>query len=294
MGEKFRKIQRTPWKRVEDRDQAWCVCPEFDGVASLIHIIDVKEPSYRTYDDGILVAIIKSDSYWLQIAPRGENWWLTAMLDEQGRFVHAYFDMTDENHIDGADSWFYDIYLDVVIKSNGASFILDEDELLSAVKSGEATSAQYEKAHACAKMITSRFGGDGISEISALCDEYYKKLSPLLSVRNTYKMHLYREPFEMIRDGRKNIELRLFDEKRRRISIGDVIEFECDDEKLSAKVVDLWQSESFEKLFCDFPIGGMGFGDENDPSKMAEAMRSYYSAENEEKYGVLGIKIKLQ
>ena len=39
------------------------------------------------------------------------------------------------------------------------------------------------------------------------------------------KMNLCPEPFEMIRTGQKTIELRLNDEKRQKIQIGDTIEF---------------------------------------------------------------------
>lgn len=291
MGEKFRKMERTPWNRIEDRDYAWCDCPEYGGVASLIHIINVKQPSYRVYDDGEPVAIIKSDSYWLQIAPKNEHWWLTAMLDENGRFVHAYFDMTDENHIDGGKSWFCDMYLDVVIKKNGAFFILDEDELMAAYNIGEITKKQYDEAHACADDIILRYASGGIIKIANICDKYFKKLSPALGNHTVHKMHLEREPFDMIKTGRKNVELRLFDEKRRRICVGDVIEFECHGEILSAKVIDLWQSESFEKLFSEFPCDKMGFDSTDNIHDMAESMRNYYSLENEQKYGVLGIKL---
>lgn len=38
-------------------------------------------------------------------------------------------------------------------------------------------------------------------------------------------MKLHSTPFEMIQSGRKTIELRLHDEKRRLISIGDEIKF---------------------------------------------------------------------
>jgi len=36
-----------------------------------------------------------------------------------------------------------------------------------------------------------------------------------------HEMKLYPEPFQMIADGRKTIELRLYDEKRKKIKAGD-------------------------------------------------------------------------
>ena len=41
----------------------------------------------------------------------------------------------------------------------------------------------------------------------------------------THQMQLQPEPFSMIKSGVKTIELRLYDEKRRKIRIGDEILF---------------------------------------------------------------------
>lgn len=43
----------------------------------------------------------------------------------------------------------------------------------------------------------------------------------------THCMKLNAEPFEKIERGEKAIELRLFDEKRRAVKTGDIIEFSC-------------------------------------------------------------------
>lgn len=59
-------------------------------------------------------------------------------------------------------------------------------------------------------------------------------------------------PFEMIESGIKTIELRLYDEKRRKISIGDMIRFILvDDEskELHVKVKELYIFPSFEELY---------------------------------------------
>ena len=48
----------------------------------------------------------------------------------------------------------------------------------------------------------------------------------------THSMQLTPSPFQMIKEGTKTIELRLFDEKRRKIQIGDIIEFSNTDTEL--------------------------------------------------------------
>lgn len=40
-----------------------------------------------------------------------------------------------------------------------------------------------------------------------------------------HKMKLQQSPFERIKEGKKSVEFRLFDEKRKQIKIGDQIEF---------------------------------------------------------------------
>ena len=40
-----------------------------------------------------------------------------------------------------------------------------------------------------------------------------------------HEMRLNDEPFQAIKDGTKTIEMRLYDEKRRMIQVGDVIRF---------------------------------------------------------------------
>ncbi len=109
-----------------------------------------------------------------------------------------------------------------------------------------------------------------------------------------HKMKLKRNPFQLIQDGSKTVELRLNDEKRQQVQIGDVIEFTMLDDvtkKLSARVTAIHKYASFDELFAALPKEKLGYkSDETlDPSCMDE----YYSKENQIKYGVLGIEIEV-
>ena len=56
-------------------------------------------------------------------------------------------------------------------------------------------------------------------------------------------MKLQEFPFDQIRNGKKNIEVRLYDEKRQKIKIGDTVEFRKESEQievLKAEVVGLF------------------------------------------------------
>ena len=107
-----------------------------------------------------------------------------------------------------------------------------------------------------------------------------------------YEMKLNNEPFECIKNGTKTIELRLNDEKRKLLTVGDYIEStnRVTNEKLLVEVIDLFKYNSFEELYKHFNKIEMGYSinEEANPKDM----ENYYSKEEQEKYGVLGIKIK--
>ena len=105
-----------------------------------------------------------------------------------------------------------------------------------------------------------------------------------------HQMKLNDDPFERIKNGTKTIEFRLYDEKRRKVKIGDKIEFsKLPDlqEKILVDVLDLYTEPSFEELFEKL------YEDKEIAKQKANAMYEIYSPENEKKYGVVGIKIKL-
>lgn len=111
--------------------------------------------------------------------------------------------------------------------------------------------------------------------------------------RTTHLMKLQSEPFLNIVSGHKTIESRLFDEKRKLIKIGDIIEFknEADlSESVKVEVLALLNYQTFDSLFADFPPDWFGLPNRAD---LITQIEKYYSKEDQKKYGVLGIKIKL-
>ena len=110
----------------------------------------------------------------------------------------------------------------------------------------------------------------------------------------THKMNLNPEPFEMIRNGQKTIELRLNDEKRQKIKVGDMIEFTQTEtgEKLTVEVIALHLFDSFTKLYQELPLLKCGYTETDIATAKPEDMDLYYTPEQQEKYGVLGIEIK--
>ena len=76
------------------------------------------------------------------------------MLDDQKKLVQYYIDVAKEYKIDDRGlPYFDDLYLDVVLLSSGKVYVLDEEELEDAYKSGDVTKEEYELAWHTTKWI---------------------------------------------------------------------------------------------------------------------------------------------
>ena len=108
-----------------------------------------------------------------------------------------------------------------------------------------------------------------------------------------HELRLHNEPFELIKSGTKTIEMRLYDEKRRLINNGDIIEFtnRVTGKKIKTKVIKLHLYSSFEELYNNFDNTSLGY--KEDEIKDPKDMEKYYTREEQNKYGVVGIEIKL-
>ena len=107
-----------------------------------------------------------------------------------------------------------------------------------------------------------------------------------------HEMKLHNQPFEKIKNGTKTIELRLNDEKRQLLKIKDIIEFTNRQtlEKILVEIEELHKYPSFEELYKHFDKISMGYN-ENESANPKD-MEEYYSKEEHDKYGVVGIQIK--
>ena len=108
----------------------------------------------------------------------------------------------------------------------------------------------------------------------------------------THKMNLQDKYFDFIKNGTKRIELRLNDEKRQQIKIGDSIEFSNEKDKFIAKVIGLLEYQDFKTLFNDFGIEILA---ERTMAKeeLLGVLSEFYTPEKQEKFGVLGIRVEL-
>lgn len=110
-----------------------------------------------------------------------------------------------------------------------------------------------------------------------------------------HKIKLQPEYYNFMLNGTKRIEIRLFDEKRQQIKIGDTIKILKEpelNESFNVKVVGLLRYNNFEEMFKDFDISILS-DKSMTKEELIDDLEQFYTKEKQEQYGVLGIKIEL-
>lgn len=109
-----------------------------------------------------------------------------------------------------------------------------------------------------------------------------------------HEMRLHAESFEKIKNGSKSIELRLYDEKRRQIKVGDAILFanRLNGDTVACRVVGLCVFENFAALVKALGAEPCGWTTGN-PENPDAGMERYYPKEEIEKHGALGIVLEI-
>ena len=112
---------------------------------------------------------------------------------------------------------------------------------------------------------------------------------------NTFTMKLQPNHFYYMKNGTKRIELRLNDQKRSKISVGDKIIFFKEpllDESFETTVIKLLKYDYFENLIDDYGIE-ICANKNITKQDLLNDLEKFYTKEKQAKYGVLGIMISL-
>ena len=106
-------------------------------------------------------------------------------------------------------------------------------------------------------------------------------------------MTLYDAPFKAIASKQKDIEMRLYDEKRKQIKENDIIEFTnlVTKEILTVLVIKMHVFDDFESLYASFNKVRIGY--KEDEIANPSDMELYYSKQDIKENKVVGIEIKL-
>ncbi len=110
-----------------------------------------------------------------------------------------------------------------------------------------------------------------------------------------HEMSLNSSPFDKIKSGKKTMEIRLYDEKRRGVKVGDIILFSKlpkKEEKIKVEVVGISIFRSFYDLFSNFDKSKFGHDQTLSIQDQIKLQREHYNAEEEMQDGVIGIHMK--
>ncbi len=104
-------------------------------------------------------------------------------------------------------------------------------------------------------------------------------------------VHLDNDVFEIVRKGIKDVEVRVNDEKRRKLKVGDTLVFlkrPLDNEEIRATVTALDYYDNFEELVKHYEMKRL-YLESYTKEMWLNEMKRFYSNEEQTKYGVVAI-----
>lgn len=108
-------------------------------------------------------------------------------------------------------------------------------------------------------------------------------------------MKLNPKYFEFMKYGTKKVEVRLNDEKRKNIKIGEIIEFKKEpnfEENIFTKIINLKYYSNFEKLVENYKIEELA-NKSVDKLEFINDLNKFYTVEQQKQYGVVAIEVEL-
>ena len=112
----------------------------------------------------------------------------------------------------------------------------------------------------------------------------------------THYMKLNPEPFSKIVSRKKTIELRLYDEKRKKVKPGDHIVFSKTnhaDQSITVEVESIIVAQTFKELFTLISLIECGYQEDEINGNNHIDLDRYYSKEEQAKHKVVGIRFHL-
>ena len=107
-------------------------------------------------------------------------------------------------------------------------------------------------------------------------------------------VHLDEDIFDVVKNGKKTVEVRVNDEKRRKLKKGDTIIFlkrPDDIEKIEAIVEELNYYKDFSELIQDFSMEEL-YLPSYTKKDFIDLLKRFYSSDEISKYGTVAIRFK--
>lgn len=127
--------------------------------------------------------------------------------------------------------------------------------------------------------------GDSAVLLPQVLDEIRKKTP------RVHDMHLQKPYWDAIAEGRKKYELRLADEKRKAVAVGDLVRFDADGRQLYCRVTEKREFASFGELFAALGTAET-CGEDMSAEEAAASMATIYSEEKQAAHGAVALKVE--
>lgn len=140
---------------------------DFVGDVYLNNFKQIKNPF--VLDNGL--CILDTNYKWLQFYNYSKKLCLTAIYNEKNEIVEWYFDIARKIGKENGMPYEDDLYLDVVLRPNGSTILLDEDEIKDAFDRKEMTKEEYDEAYKIANDLIEKINGKA-EEMKVFTDKY--------------------------------------------------------------------------------------------------------------------------
>lgn len=116
--------------------------------------------------------------------------------------------------------------------------------------------------------------------------------NPIPDIPYQFTMSVRHKYFESIKSGQKDIELRAYDEKRKKMKAGDrflLYDAENPNESIICEILNMHVAPDFESLFKKIDIKRSGF---KDMTELMDTINKFVSREELARKQVVGMEIK--
>lgn len=103
-------------------------------------------------------------------------------------------------------------------------------------------------------------------------------------------MHLESEIFDLVNNNIKDIEIRLNDEKRKKLKVGDIINIvnRESNKSINVKIINLEYFQSFNECINNYDLNRL-YNNKITCNEFIQLLYKFYTKEDEIKYGVVAI-----
>ena len=164
-----KEIYNSEKKKVDLKDD-----PYF-GAACLMEVKKADKKRWVTRKDGEEVVIQDVGYKWLTLFPKEENFAIIAIYNVNNEFVQFIFNIGKNVQYKAKIPYLDDLYLDVVLRPDGETILLDEYELKEAFDSLEMTKEEYQETYKIAYDLIEKIK-DNQQKVKAFTDKYLKEM----------------------------------------------------------------------------------------------------------------------